>query len=139
MDESTKSTVQLAFGPETLQDKDMQLLGIGINLDHQVVICMVCHSSVSPKGLYDHIRIPGHHERRDFQKNQRLAFVTWEFCNQLVDHHHLNIPPPRPPTTITPAIPGLTVCTDMMICSQCGYAACTKKAVHWHQITKGCT
>ena len=74
-----------------------------------------------------------------FRKIKDQPLLPGNSVNQLVDHHHLNIPPPRPPTTITPAIPGLTVCTDMMICSQCGYAACTKKAVHWHQITKGCT
>jgi hypothetical protein len=63
-----KSTMQLLLGPETLQDDEMQLLGIAVNLVHRVVICMCCHSALLLEKLYDHIWKYGHYEYKDFGK-----------------------------------------------------------------------
>jgi hypothetical protein len=84
--------MQLLLGPETLQDNEMQLLGIAVNLVHRVVICMSCHPALLPEKLYDHIRKYGHHKCKDFGKGQRLAFVTQKFCDQFSNIHNLNNP-----------------------------------------------
>lgn len=132
-DEATPSSFQLDFGTETLQDEEMQSLGIGINSGHNLVICTICHSAIVPEKLYSHIRIPGHHEKKDFKKGQRLAFVTKEFCQQFISNHDLGDPNSKQPKSIIPAIPGLEIRTGMMICSCCGYAVQTKKALCRHQ------
>jgi hypothetical protein len=130
VDGATQSIVQLEFGPETTQDKHMQLLGIGVNLHHKLVICTVCHFVIPPEKLYQHIRTSKHHEKRDFKKGQRLAFVTREFCTKFINTHHLEIP--QQPKCTIPAIPGLAVRTNMMICSHCGYAVQTKTQLSRH-------
>ena len=111
----------------------MTLLGIGVNLDHKLVICIGCNSVVTPKKLYDHVRIPGHHIKKDFHKNQRLAFATREFCENLVNFHQLvNPPQSQRPNKIIPAIPGLIICKDMLVCNSCGYAVEHAKSFQRH-------
>jgi hypothetical protein len=56
----------IAGGPETLQDNEMQLLGITINLVHRVVICMSYHSALLLEKLHDHIWKHGHHKHKYF-------------------------------------------------------------------------
>ena len=92
MDGDIKSTMQLPLGSETLQDDEMQLFRIAINLVHRVVICIGCYPTLLSEKLCDYIRKYGHHKHKDFGKGQRLAFVTWEFCNQFTNTHNLNNP-----------------------------------------------
>ena len=129
---STKGTMQLQFGPETLQDDKMQLLGMGLNVEHKAVICSICHIAVPPKKLYDHFGLANHHPAKDFQTGQRLSFFTRSFCTKFIKDHQL----PEAfetPKTIIEAIPGLTVRLEMMTCSHCGYAAVTNDTLVRHR------
>jgi len=133
MDGPAETTVKLKFGSETLHDDDMQLLGIVVNTDHKLVICVTCHSAITPSKLYDHVRLPDHHKRDDFKKDQRLAFATREFFDKLVSHHCLGDPRSKRPNTIVPAIPGLAVRKKMFVCKNCSYAVKTRKRAHIHR------
>lgn len=135
MDGTTQSTTCLEFGPETLQSANMQKLGIAINLTHKLVICLGCHSAIVLGKLFSHVQKPRYHEKKDFQKGQWLSFATQEFCDNLVDHHHLADPYLKQPTTIIPAIPGLTIPTEMTLCTHCGYGARQEITVKRHTLS----
>lgn len=138
MDKIIQSTPWVEFGPETLQDNNMHLLGIGINLDHGLIICLGCRSVVVPKNLYSHIRLPGHHGKEDFYMGQRLAFADQEFCDNLISCHNLDEPRFSQPDTIIPAIPGLRICMEMMYCTGCGCAARHKGSINRRHLDKPC-
>jgi len=125
--------MQLEFGLETQQDDKMKQLGIGINLHHKVIICTVCHSAVIPSKLYDHIRKPRHHNKKDFRKNHRLDFATREFCRQLVKENPLSDNPLScRPTSVVPALPGLLVQMKMSVCGGCNHAFQNSKVILRH-------
>ena len=108
------------------------MLGIVINLDHKMAICLVCNSAIPPTFLYQHIRKPGHHPRRDFHQGQRLSFATHNFCTKLIGHHKLEDPRLHQPTTIVTAVFGLPIREGMFRCNKCAYAAQTSKTVGQH-------
>ena len=115
----------------------MQLLGIGLNIEHKVVICSTCYIVITPRVLYSHFWtiLKKHHTPKDFQLGQRLAFFTQEFCTKFIKDHQLK--EIESPETTIQAIPSLTVCLEMMACSHCGYAAGVKETLQKH--LKVCT
>jgi hypothetical protein len=130
---SSHSTGPLRWGPETIQSPQMEQLGIVINRDHKVVICLVCSSAIIPEKLYEHIHKPGHHERRDFHRGQRLSFATRDFCQLFVRRHKLRNPNLHQPTTIIPPIFGLPIREGFFCCSKCGYAVQVRPSIYRHQ------
>ena len=139
MDEDgvTELTMKLVFGPETIQDEKMDLLGIVVNAERKLAICTTCHSAVAPDKLYEHVRLFNHiADRGDFKPgNGRLAFATHEFFTGLIGRHSLVAP--EPPGVIIPAIPGLGLRRGMIICVGCGYAVERPKSIQRHYL-KSC-
>lgn len=128
----------LRWGPETLQTPQLQKLGIVINVDHKVAICLECSSAIPPAELYNHLRKHGHHLRQDFHHGQRLAFATRDFCKRLIRRYRLEDPRLRGPTAIITAIFGLPVREGFLRCTGCGYAAQTSKTMTRYHTTTHC-
>lgn len=108
------------------------MLGIVVNLDHKMAICLICSSTVPPTSLYGHIRKPGHHPRQEFHRGQRLSFATSDFCKQLIKRHKLEDPRLRQPTAIVTAVFGLPIREGFFCCDECAYAAQNKKTMTRH-------
>jgi hypothetical protein len=140
-DGGSGTTTQLPFGTETLQTPQMQELGIGINIEHKVVICSICNKAILPNMLFVHLREPNgilqksgvgrHHVSGSFKPGRKLAFFTKAFCAKFIEDHKLE--DPINPQTIIQAIPGLTVRLKMLCCSHCGYAAVTHRSLSGHK------
>ena len=111
----------------------MQQLGIVINVDHHVAICLTCSSAIVPNALHAHLRTATHNHGREFRQGQRLAFATKDFFERLVKRYKLQDPHLQQPTSIVTAIYGLPVLQGFFYCSKCGYAAQTPTTLRAHR------
>ena len=128
----SRSTRRLRWGPETFQCPRMEQLGIVINRDHNVAICLVCSSAIVPRSLYQHIRKPGRHQKGDFHQGWRLSFATRDFCQWLIKNHGLVDPCRKRPTAIVTLVFGLPISQGFYCCAKCGYAVQAKVTIKRH-------
>lgn len=110
----------------------MQQLGIVINLDHKVIICLVCNSAVVPKRLYKHFRTNPHRKNAAILSHGRLSFATKDFCSRLIRDHKVQDPCNCQPSSVVTVIFGLPVKDGYFCCTVCSYAVQTKEAMTIH-------
>jgi hypothetical protein len=120
------------WGPETIHDPQLSRIGIVINRDAGVMVCVVCHTAISPKGMHGHIRQSNHSLGNRFRKGGDLAFATHEFCQATVTRFGLKELKSQQPKSIIPPIPGLPIYHDFYCCNKCGYAVRTPQRISGH-------
>ena len=125
------SSRQVPLGPETIQDKKMELLGIAVNPEHKIVICVQCKTTLTPPSLYRHVRLQKpqlHNSLGNFRPGQSLEFASKAYFNNLVKVYGIGDPYKQVPKTRVPAVPGLQIYKNMLCCSKCGKALANRSS-----------
>lgn len=128
MHQATELMTRVPWGADTVQDPDMQEYGFVVNTRWKLAICLGCNSGVDAQRLYQHLK----HEIKP-RKAPR------EYCKSIVTRFGLlTATKLKSPTSVIPAIFGLTIVPNMYYCNRCGYAACHPKTITSHYRNSTC-